>query len=148
MPATQAQPAQETNGHKRPGPPLGSRNAIRHGLRGAGLPSGCRKIETALNQFRRTLEDAVLEHRGEVSLVDAASVNSAYRWERHAQLAQRWLRLKGDTMNHTERLNYSREVARASSERDKAIAALCLPKRYDPGSFDWSTLGKGANGNG
>jgi hypothetical protein len=93
--------------------------------------------------FRRELEAAVMEARGEITLVDAAYVNTAYRAERHAQLAQRWLAMEAAEMTPADRLNYSREVVRASAERDKAIAALDLPKRH---SADyWSSL---RNGNG
>jgi hypothetical protein len=133
-PTTAEAPAAE----RRPGPPLGSRNAMRHGLRSSGLPKGCAKIERAINHFRRAVEDAVLDARGEVSLVDASYINSAYRWERHAQLAGRWLLLHGDTMSDGDRLSYSREVARASQQRDVAIAALNLPKR--PDADFWSTI--------
>jgi hypothetical protein len=79
-----------------------------------------------------------MEARGEITLVDAAYVNTAYRAERHAQLAQRWLALEAESMTPADRLNYSREVVRASAERDKAIAGLDLPKRH---SADyWSSL--------
>jgi hypothetical protein len=84
------------------------------------------------------LEAAVMEARGEITLVDAAYVNTAFRAERHAQLAQRWLALEAATMTPADRLSYSREVARASQQRDVAIAALNLPKR--PDADFWSTL--------
>jgi hypothetical protein len=60
--------------------------------------------------------------------MDAALINTAFRAERHAQLAQRWLAREADSMTPADRLSYSREVARASEARDKAIAALDLPK--------------------
>jgi hypothetical protein len=75
--------------------------------------------------------------RGEVSLVDAAYINTAYRWERHAQLAARWLHLHGAEMDHATRLAYSRDVARASTERDKALASLKLSERD---ANPWTTL--------
>jgi hypothetical protein len=53
------------------------------------------------------------------------------RWERHAALAQRWLVKAGDTLKPDQRLSFSREIARASSERDKALAALKLETRPD-----------------
>jgi hypothetical protein len=79
-----------------------------------------------------------MEARGEVTLTDAAFVNTAYRAERHAQLAQRWLALEAENMTPADRLNYSREVVRASAERDKAIQALCLPKRPDASPWDFA----------
>jgi hypothetical protein len=93
--------------------------------------------------FRRELEAAVMEARGEITLTDAAFINTAYRAERHAQLAQRWLAIEAESMEPADRLSYSREVVRASESRDKAIAALSLPKR-DGGDY-WASL---RNGNG
>ena len=142
----QSETTERASGNGQPGAPANNRNAMRHGLRGAGLPNDCGKIETAINRFRRTLEDAVLAARQEIALVDAASINSAYRWERHAHLSQRWLTAEADSMSAGDRLNYSREIARASAERDKAIAALDLPKR--PSADPWGTLHNGSNGNG
>ncbi len=133
--ATQ-QPTTETP--RGPGAPLGNTNAVRHGMRGAGLPPGCQHIQRATCHFRRQLESAVMEARGEITLVDAAFVNTAFRSERHAQLAQRWLAKEAENMTPSDRLNYSREVARASSDRDKAIVALNLPKR--PDADPWLTI--------
>jgi hypothetical protein len=110
----------------KPGPPYGSANAIRHGMRGSAMPKGCHHIDRATSHFRRQLEAAVFEARGEITLVDAAYVNTAYRAERHAQLAQRWLYREADKMSAADRLNYSREVVKASESRDKAIASLKL----------------------
>ena len=80
----------------------------------------------------------MIELCGEVGLADAAAINSAVRWERHAMLAQRWLRVDAGDMDASTRLAYSRDVAKASSERDKCIRALGLEpsKRIDP----WSVL--------
>jgi hypothetical protein len=70
----------------------------------------------------------VIACKGEVSLIDAAAINSAMRWERHALLAQRWLRKDWEELTADQRLNFSREVARASSERDKCLKTLGLEK--------------------
>jgi hypothetical protein len=123
---TTALEAPTTEQKRRGGPPLGSCNNFRHGLRGSNLPKGCQHIQRATCAFRRQLEASVMEARGEVSLTDAAFVNTAYRAERHAQLAQRWLALEAANMTPADRLNYSREVVRASEQRDKAIASLNL----------------------
>jgi hypothetical protein len=93
------------------------------------MPKGCHHIDRATSHFRRQLEAAVFEARGEITLVDAAYVNTAYRAERHAQLAQRWLYREAATMTAADRLNYSREVVKASESRDKAIKELGLTKR-------------------
>jgi hypothetical protein len=123
MPVTQAITDQEK---RRPGPPLGSRNAMRHGLKSSALPKGCWRIEARLNALRRTLEDHTYDTHGEVGLLHALAISTAVRWERHAALSARWLRLQGENMSDGDRLAYSRDVARASSERDKAVASLNL----------------------
>lgn len=139
---TEATPELPTAEAARPkgGAPPCNRNHLRHGLRGFGWPAGCVKDERNVNRFRRTLEDCIIEARGEIGLVDACLVATCYRWERHASLAARWLRLHGPEMDHTERLSYSREIARASAERDKAIAALNLPHR--PDASPWTVITK------
>jgi len=102
------------------------RATIRHGLKAGQLPQGCKYIEIRLNIFRRRLEDAVLQTKGNVSLVSAAAIQTALRWERHGALAQRWLRLKANELKPAELLQFSREIARASTERDRALAMLDL----------------------
>ena len=101
-------------------------------MKSGQLPKDCKFIEWRLNAFRRTLEAAVLSAKGEVTLTDAASIQTVIRWERHAILAQRWLVKAGDTLKAAERLNFSREIARASAERDKAITALGLNAKKQP----------------
>lgn len=64
--------------------------------------------------------------RGEVSIDDAAYIQTALRWERHAALAHRWLNTAYAKLSATEKLNFSREIARASAERDRAISMLEL----------------------
>ena len=117
------------------GAPRGSRNGranFRHGLRAGSLPKSCRYIEVRLNGFRRQLEDAVIEAKGHVDIPDAAHIQTAVRWERHASLAHRWLTKQYDEMKPLERLQFSREVARGSAERDKAVAALHLDIEPEP----------------
>ncbi len=97
-----------------------------HGLRVGRLPKGCGYIVRAVNDFARSFSRALVAQKGEVSFTDAAAVNSATRWERHSCLALRWLRLHADEMSHDQRLAYSREIAKASSERDKCIRATGL----------------------
>lgn len=104
------------------------------------MPRDCRKLEAVVNGLRRVLEDEVWGVRGEVSLADALCIHTATRWERHSQLAAKWLMREAANMTAADRLNYSREVARASAERDKAIQALGLPKRPDGNPWDVLTV--------
>jgi hypothetical protein len=108
------------------GAPLANRNHLRHGLKAGQLPSGAKYIEVRLCKFRQVLEDAVLAVREEVTIVDAALIQTCIRWERHAALAQRWLTKSFDVLKPIERLHFSREIARASAERDKTLRALEL----------------------
>ena len=114
--------------NRKRGVPVGNRNALRHGLKAGKLPKGCSFIECRLNDFRRQLEDSVVSLKGEVTLTDAACIQSALRWERHACLAQRWLRIQSDELKPLDKLSFSREIARASSEGDKTLKQLGLDK--------------------
>lgn len=119
---------------RKAGAPKQNRNNLRHGLRGGQLPKDAKYIELRLNAFRNSLEDIVLANRGEVSLTDAAIIQTCLRWERHAALAQRWLTKENNKLKPAERLHFSREIARASTERDKALALLKLDTAKDPWS--------------
>lgn len=107
------------------GAPKGNRNNMRHGLYGSKLPAGCSYIRRECDLFRAEVEDLVLILRGEIGLADAATINTAWRWERHARLCQRWL-VEADELSHADRISYSREIARASTERDKCLKSLGL----------------------
>ena len=81
----------------------------------------------------------------------ACVIGSAVRWQIHAELCSRWLRLAGDTMSHSDRLAYSRESARASSERDRHLRLLGLDRQNQDDIFDElyaSPAAPSADGNG
>ncbi len=130
----------------RSGAARGNRNRLRHGLQAGQLPRDAKYIEVRLNKFRRLVEDAVIEMKGEVSIPDAAHIQTAMRWERHAALAQRWLKQSYDELSASERLNFSREIAKASTDRDKALRGLKLGtelRRLDLAAY----IDAGKNGN-
>jgi hypothetical protein len=130
---SQLEPTQRGRG----GAPRNNVNGIRHGLFGTGLPPGSGHIERRINQFRRVLEAHVIAQRGQVTIDDSLAIDEAFRWERHGQLASRWLYKHAAEMTHDERLKFSREAARAASERNKAVASLGLRgTEHDP----WATL--------
>ena len=111
------------------GAPIANRNNMRHGLSAGRLPKGCAWIRRDTDTLRRVLEDEIAARNGgNVSIFEGALVNSVLRWETHAMLAQRWLRLHCDEMDHATRLQFSREIARASSERDKCLKLLGLDR--------------------
>jgi hypothetical protein len=108
----------------------------RHGLTiGAKLPNGAGYVARTTGHFRVALESAVVVAKGEITLIDAASIQSAVRWERHALLCQRWLIKEAATLSAGERLAFSREIARASSERDKCLDRLGID-RNEQSIFD------------
>ena len=111
---------------KKMGPPCGNKNALRHGLSSLRGPVGTATITRSIGMMQRSLEAAVLKARATVEVSDAALIQTACRWEWHSQLAARWLRVAFGELTYDERLRYSRETARASSERDKAIGQLRL----------------------
>ncbi len=119
--------------------PTKNRNAVRHGLRAGRLPKGASYIQRETDVLRRILEDAVAENEGgDISLYRAGVLQSCIRWERHAMLCQRWLRLEAGDLTPDQRLAFSREIARASMERDKCLRELGLDKRA--AADVWSTL--------
>lgn len=105
------------------GPPKGSTNAMRHGLKVSNLPKDCRYIYHRLNNLRRILEAAVLASKREVSLYSGAAINSAIRWERAAQLWERAYRKWPDKYPDAPD-----KAANASDRRDKCINSLRLDR--------------------
>lgn len=101
----------------------------RHGLRGTTFPPQLTWMKRTIDVFRREVERAVLVAKGEISLVDAATINTIYRMERHAQLATHWLTTHADELSPADKLKFSWEAARASAERDKALRSLGLDQR-------------------
>lgn len=124
----QSSSSAEESQQKRRGAPRNNRNHMRHGLSAGKLPKGCAHIENSLNAFRRNLEDLVMELKGEITISDAANIQTAMKWERHGALAHRWMRLEGNDLKPLDRLAFSREIAKASTERDKALKALELDR--------------------
>lgn len=92
------------------------------------LPSSMRGAGKTSAKLRLALEGAVIERHGEIDLVHAGLIVTACRWERHAAIASWLFRRDFASMTAGERLTYSREIARASAERDKAVAALRLTR--------------------
>ena len=110
----------------------------RHGMTLSRLPDGCQYIHRRASELRNALEQEVVSQRDEITLPELAIVNTIATWTVHGLLCSRWLQKAGETLNHSERLAYSREVARAAAERERAIGRLGLekPRDRDP----WSIL--------
>jgi hypothetical protein len=126
--STVAEPKRFCGKPGRSGPAKGNVNAIRHGLTAGKLPKDCQHVEIKINGLRRTLERAVIEAKGEVSLLDAATIQTACKWERHGALALRWLVKAGESLKPLECLKFSEAIAKASAERDRALQALRIDR--------------------
>lgn len=111
---------------------LGNHNAMTHGLAAGKLPDGCSYVAKLCKKLRSSLEQACVARHGGVSLTQAATIQSIIRWERHALLCQRWLRVHPG-LTAEQQQSMSRDAARASSERDKLLRVLDLDgKDIDP----------------
>jgi len=109
---------------------------VKHGLTaGRLLPKGCGWIILMSRRFQRALVAAAKRQRAEIGqdpddvelpVWDLGVIQTCVRWERHAMLSQRWLRQNGENMKPMELLHFSREVCRASNERDKCMRSLGL----------------------
>jgi len=108
---------------------------VKHGLTaGRLLPKGCGWIILLSRRFQHSLVAAVKRQRAEIgqdpddvelTLWELAAIQTCVRWERHAVLSQRWMRVHDD-LKPMELLHFSREVCRASNERDKCMRSLGL----------------------
>ncbi len=101
-------------------------------MKGSKLPAGCTHIEHAVNGLRRQMEAEVIRIKGEISVVDAAAINSILKWERHGLLAAYWLRKEANTLSASDRLRFSGEIAKASDARDRNIKLLRLDAKAPP----------------
>lgn len=119
------------------GAPAGNVNGLTHGMRSSDdvmnvrfnlgkLPPMLKRIERAVNLFRRAIESAVVDAHGSVGVYHAALVQSAARLEARALMAQRWLRLNIEELDMNEKLACSKAIAEASTARDKCLERLGL----------------------
>lgn len=97
---------------------------FRHGLRGSRFPDNLKYLKDGVDIFRASLERAVNEKFGEISVQHAGLIATAYRYEKHSVLCSRYLAAEFEKLSTEEKLRFSREAATASERRDKAIAML------------------------
>lgn len=114
----------------------GQKPNLRHGMLSflavGSLPKGASYVTKSMRRFRAALDAAVVAAHGELSLAHAAVAQTAVRHEVVSLLAQRWLRLRFDSLSDADRLAYARQIAASSDARDKAIRSLGL-NRADTG---------------
>lgn len=108
--------------------------ALKHYLAVPELPSDCRgKIVTQLGELAHFLEQAVIAKRKEVDVLSACRIETVLQHSAHALKVQRWIRLEHEKMTIDQKMTFSRELANACTNRDKALAALDLDaKSIDP----------------
>ncbi len=105
--------------------------AMRHGLQSAMLPDGCGFITKQSSTFRRAVESAVIATRGQLGVYETALIQSASTWYVHGLKARRWLRVAFNELSNDQRIAFSREEARAFSERDRILKQLGLDQSID-----------------
>lgn len=106
------------------GAKIGNLNALRHGLKSNRLPPRLAWADRRINVFRKIVEQAVIAAKNEINLVDAATINTLIRYEKHAILCGHWLSKEIDNLSNADRIAFSREVANASAQRDKCLRQL------------------------
>jgi hypothetical protein len=92
------------------------------------LPRQLNSVKIEGRRYRRALEDATIEVRGEVSVTDAHLIDTATAAMVHAGICRWLLREKIDGMGATDVLACSREMLRAKETRDRSVRALRLDR--------------------
>ena len=155
-----------TPGRNTAGAPKGNRNALKHGTRSfvlGRLPRGASYIGKLQYRCQRDIEREVIARKGEISLYDAAVINSAVSHERTALQLMHYLRKADDpkTISLTvksekgsatttepkglgimERASLLGQVSKARDRRDACLRALGLDKA--PGANMWEDYDRGA----
>jgi hypothetical protein len=97
-------------------------------MQGNRLPPGTEYVERRVNALRRKLETIVVELKGTISVIDAAAIQGALRWERYACLAAHWLRKEASTLSASDRLRFAEAMAKGGDNRDRNIRLLGLDR--------------------
>jgi hypothetical protein len=121
---TCTQPAGTSPPAARGGAPLGNTNALRHGLTCGSDPEPY--ITRLTTSFRQNIEAAVIAALGSITVAAASDIQAACEWENHRIKVRRWLKEAADKLTIEQKVNLSREAARAASERTKHLKALCI----------------------
>ena len=134
-----------TTGNNR-GASKGNRNAIRSGvysfLATGRYPRGAAYVGRLVGQLRQSLESTVMQRESEVTVYNAAVIQSVCRHEGRAQLLQRWLREleKGDNgASIHDRVSILKEIGSATDARDKCLRALGLHLKQEDDDT-WPTV--------
>lgn len=122
-----------TNGAPGRGAPLGNKNRFVHGRRMkrcgltlGGLPKDCAHILKNAHEFRRQLEQAVIDAHGGVDVVTHGKINTACWSQIASAMAARAIGLEADRLTPADRLSHLQAVVKGCLDRDKVVATLGL----------------------
>ncbi len=90
------------------------------------LPRTMLRQKRAACQYRRGLEKAVIEAKGEVSMVDAHLIDEASGAELHSSVCRWLLRTKLETMSVSDIARCSEQIMKARACRNRAVERLQL----------------------
>jgi hypothetical protein len=110
---------------------IGNLNAIRTGRHSKALvtgkyPKGLTYVRKQLLALARALEAALMDSKGRVDIQDQFTIRTVCRCEAHARLCQHVLNSEWATLTVDQKQSLSRDIAKASIDRDKALRALEL----------------------
>src|SRR5580704_1541002 len=114
-------PATDADRKRTGGAPDGNANALKNGLRCGKFPPGSEYLIKQVASFRKVAEAAILDARGQLGFYETSLLQTAIEHYSHGLRVRRWLRVGWNDLNLDQRLAYSREIARAFSERDKVL---------------------------
>jgi uncharacterized membrane protein YcaP (DUF421 family) len=119
----------------RSGPKPGNLNAAKSGsalarrrLTVGNLPKELLAVRREGRAYRRALESAVIEAKGEITVTDCHHIDSATGATIQAGICRHLLRTKIGEMKTADVLNCTQTMTRAKQARDKAVLALALDR--------------------
>ncbi len=140
------------------GAPLGNLSAVKTGtaldprrLVLGSLPPQYVHAERLARQYRRQIEQAVIDQKGEVSLSDAHWIDAAAGHEAHASIMRQILRQKVETLQPGDVVRISESISRARESRNKCFDRLGLdlqstdPWDALPRYAAWEAAGRAQN---
>lgn len=97
------------------------------------------RVTTAVNKFRRCLEDAVIKKHGEISVASAAAINTAARAEKAARVMGTLLRRHAKELDPMKQAELQEKIVKLSERRDSAIARLKIESEKKKGP-NWGVV--------
>lgn len=99
------------------------------------LPKELTSVKIEGRQYRRAMEDIILENKGDISVEDAHLLDTACAAVIHGGVCRWLLRQKIGAMTHSDILTCSRELLQSKERRDKAVKALRVDRRAKTADF-------------